>query len=412
MIHNGTAVNILLNRSFAACCLSNLLFWTSVYVLVPVLPLYLVDVFHTEKSLLGVILSLFGFSAMAIRPFAGFLIDNFRRRPLYLICYFLFTAYFIGYLLAGTLLILAVVRVMHGMIFSVATTAGITTTVDLLPLDKQGRGIGIFGVTTSASILFGPITGLTVLNHFECFHAVFAVALAISTIALLIGATIRFNPPNKPVAPVTSALPATLLSRLNTIILTQGLRMALCVAFAMFLYGAMMNYMTLFAREQDIADEMTGYFLSLFAVGLIVGRLIGGWFVDIGCLLLPVIIGKLLSIAAVFVLGMDTFLAAAVLCGLGYGIIFPSYQTIFIRLARQEQRGIGVSTYRTATDFGIAFAILCGGMIAQYLSFFAIFLIGAALTCVSIILFTTIAIPHFKRFQTGQFPQEPIRVND
>jgi MFS family permease len=180
------------NWSFIACCLSNLLFYTAVYVVIIVLPLYLIDEWDAEKSLAGVVLSLFTFAGMASRPFSGFLVDTFRRKPLYLVCYFLFTAHFVGYLLAGTLLTLAIVRAMHGAIFSIATTSATTVMVDLLPRDKQGRGIAIFGVTTSAGILFGPFTGLTVLEHYG-FEAVFAVALVISTIALLIGTTIRFH---------------------------------------------------------------------------------------------------------------------------------------------------------------------------------------------------------------------------
>jgi len=382
----------MLNWSFIACCLSNLLFYTSVYVLVPVLPLYLIDEIDAEKALAGVILSLFTFAAMASRPFSGFLVDTFRRKPLYLICYFLFTAHFVGYLLAGTLITLAIVRAMHGAIFSIATTSGITVMVDLLPQNKQGRGIGIFGVTTSTSIFFGTTIGLTVLEH-HGFQVVFAVALAISTIAILIGATIRMD----------VKLPVAKQEKISfkDIILTQSLRMALCVALAMFLYGAIINYLTLFVREQEIQND-SRYFFGLLTLGLIFGRLIGGWLVDRGYLLPPVIIGKLLLIAAVFVLWADMFFVSAVLCGFGYGIIFPSYQTVFIRLASKEQRGIAVSTYRTSTDFGIGFAILCGGVIAQLTSFLGVFLIGATLVFLSILLFAIVAVPHFKRYQDCQ----------
>ena len=384
-------MNSLLHWNFVACCLSNLLFYTSVYVLVPVLPLYLIDEFHAEKSLAGVVLSLFAFAGMLSRPFSGFLVDTFRRKPLYLLCYFLFTVHFAGYLLAGTLLVLAVLRAAQGLIFSIATTSSTTVVVDLLPVDKQGRGIGIFGVTTSAGILFGPLTGLTVLTHYS-FHAVFAVALAISAVALLIGATIRMEKQLPPTKPDEHRKKFSI----KNIILAQGLRMALCVILVMFLYGALIHYLTLFVRERDITTE-PGYFFVLLSLGLILGRLVGGWLVDKGFLLLPVIIGKLCMIATVFVLGADIFLPSALLCGLGYGIIFPSYQTIFIRLASGEQRGIAISTYRTATDFGTGFAILCGGLIAELSSFFGVFLTGAVMVCFSMLFFITVAAPHFKR---------------
>ena len=118
-----------MNWNIAACCVANLLFYTAIYVLIPVLPLYLVDEFRAEEALVGVVLSLFLFAAMVVRPFSGPLVDSFRRKPLYLLCYFLFTAHFVGYLLAGTLLTLALVRAMHGLTFSIATTSATTPTI-------------------------------------------------------------------------------------------------------------------------------------------------------------------------------------------------------------------------------------------------------------------------------------------
>ena len=392
-------MNPLLNWNFIACCLSNLLFYTAVYVLVPVLPLYLVDEFRAETSVVGVILSLFAFTGMFIRPFSGFLVDTFRRKPLYLLCYFLFTAYFAGYLLASTLLMLGIVRAMQGLIFSIGTTSAITVAIDLLSPQQQGRGIGIFGVTTSAGILFGPVTGLKVLEFYS-FQEVFAVALTISTIALLIGATIRMERqlPRKPASTSPASFTATL--KFTNIILIRGLPMALCVILVMFLYGALIHYLTLFVREHAITAE-PGFFFVWLSLGLIFGRLAGGWLVDAGYLMLPVIFGKVLLTSAVFVLWADLFAVmfylSAALFGFGYGIIFPSYQTMFIRLANKEQRGIAVSTYRTATDFGTGFAILCGGVIAQFFSFFSIFLTGAVLALLSLVLFIAMVSSRHRR---------------
>ena len=411
----------MLNWNFIACCLSNLLFYTSVYVLVPVLPLYLVDEFQADKPLAGVILSLFVFSSMFIRPFSGFFVDMFQRKPLYLFCYFIFTALFAGYLLAGTLFVLAIVRAIHGLIFSVGTTSATALAVDLLPIEKQGRGIGLFGVTTSAGMLFGPITGLTVLDFYS-FQSVFAVALAIAITALMIGISIKpperqptdhadacqdDSPGEMPGGDKADCRTITGFMRsLKRIILIQALPIALCAILVMFFYGAIVHYFTLFIRERDIHVE-AGIFFVLLSLGLMAGRLAGGWFVDKGALFMPVLIGKMLILAAVSALWQDVFLLAGILCGFGYGMIFPSYQTIFIRLANESQRGIAVSTYRTATDFGTGLAVILGGLIAEWSSFFALFLIGAFLILLSLVLFHTFAGPHYTRQHDAQYPTKP-----
>ncbi len=42
------------------------------------------------KSMIGFILSCYTLAALCIRPFAGYLLDTFARRPLYLVAYFIF----------------------------------------------------------------------------------------------------------------------------------------------------------------------------------------------------------------------------------------------------------------------------------------------------------------------------------
>ena len=69
----------------------------------PVLPFYLAEVFDANKTTIGVVLSCYTIAALCIRPFSGYLLDTFARKPLYLLAYFTFTAIFGGYLIAGTL---------------------------------------------------------------------------------------------------------------------------------------------------------------------------------------------------------------------------------------------------------------------------------------------------------------------
>lgn len=87
------------------CCIlaANFLLYFGFYLLMPVLPFYLTEVFHTGNTMVGIALSCYTVAALTIRPFSGYLLDTLARKPLYLISFFIFTTIFAGYLFAGSL---------------------------------------------------------------------------------------------------------------------------------------------------------------------------------------------------------------------------------------------------------------------------------------------------------------------
>ncbi len=95
-----------------------------------------------------------------MRPFAGWIADTFARKPLYLVAYFLFISFFVGYLAAGTLLIFGILRVAHGLLFGMVTTTGNTLVIDIMPSSRRGEGLGYYGVMNNLAMSIGPMIGL------------------------------------------------------------------------------------------------------------------------------------------------------------------------------------------------------------------------------------------------------------
>ena len=89
--------------SFCYILAANFLLFFAFYLILPILPFYLKEEFMIGKSMIGFILSCYTLAALCIRPFAGYLLDTFARRPLYLVAYFIFTAIFGGYMVATAL---------------------------------------------------------------------------------------------------------------------------------------------------------------------------------------------------------------------------------------------------------------------------------------------------------------------
>ena len=87
----------LVTKNYIEILAANFLLYFGFYLLMPVLPFYLAEIFNSEKGTIGIILSCYTIAALCIRPFSGYLLDTFARKPLYLLAYFLFTAAFGGY---------------------------------------------------------------------------------------------------------------------------------------------------------------------------------------------------------------------------------------------------------------------------------------------------------------------------
>ena len=132
----------LVTPSYCCILLANFLLFFGFYLLMPVMPFYLTEVFGAGRATVGVALSCYVIAALSIRPFSGYLLDTFARKPLYLLAYFVFTAIFAGYLVAGTLTLFMIFRVVHGFAFGAVTVSGNTVVIDIMPSSRRGEGIG------------------------------------------------------------------------------------------------------------------------------------------------------------------------------------------------------------------------------------------------------------------------------
>ncbi len=107
----------LVTPSFCAILAANFLLYFGFWLLTPILPFYLSEVFHTSHTAIGVILSCYTISSLCIRPFSGYILDTFARKPLYLLAYFIFTLIFAGYMTATALTLFIIFRIVHGFSF-------------------------------------------------------------------------------------------------------------------------------------------------------------------------------------------------------------------------------------------------------------------------------------------------------
>jgi len=89
------------------------------------------------------------------------------------------------------------------------------------------------------------------------------------------------------------------------------------------------------------------------------------------------------------------FFTVPLLLGVGFGMMFPAMNSLYINLAPNNQRATATSTYLTAWDVGIGIGIATSGLVAQQFTFYMVYLIGAVICAFSLVFFVKKVTPHY-----------------
>lgn len=353
------------NSNFVKANVANFMLFFAFYLLMPLMPLYMSDVFHSTKDVIGMVLSGYTVAALAARPLSGFLVDSYPRKRVLLVCYFAFFIFFAGYLAAGTLLLFALVRTLHGAPFGALTVANSTVAIDVLPASRRSEGIGYYGLSNNLAMATGPTVAIWLYGCVHSYEVLFWLSLIVAGVGLMVDATIH--------VPASRAPRQRQPMSLNRFFLTRGTRLFLTMIAFGYAYGVLSTYLAIYGKERLGITSGTGTFFMLLAVGLIVSRFEGARTLRKGRITFNASVGMLVSVVGytlfVTVNNLWGYYGAALLIGLGNGHVWPAYLNMFINLATREQRGTANSTLLVSWDVGIGLGVLMGGVIAQHLGY-------------------------------------------
>ena len=390
----------LVTPSYCFILAANFLLYFGFWLLIPVLPFYLSEVFSVGNSTIGIILSCYTVAALCIRPFSGYFLDSFARKPLYLMAYFIFMTMFAGYIIAGSLTLFILFRIIQGVSFGMVTVGGNTVVIDIMPSSRRGEGLGYYGLSNNIAMAVGPMSGLFLHDAGMSFTTIFCCSLG-SCMAGFVCASLVKTPYKPPVRrePIS----------LDRFILLKGIPAGISLLLLSIPYGMTTNYVAMYAKQIGI-NATTGFFFTFMAIGMAISRIFSGKIVDRGKITQVISAGLYLVVFSFFLLSACVYLiswnnmvctivffSVALLLGVGFGIMFPAYNTLFVNLAPNSQRGTATSTYLTSWDVGIGIGMLTGGYIAEVSTFDKAYLFGACLTIVSMLYFNGKVAPNYHK---------------
>lgn len=390
----------LVTSSYCFILAANFLLYFGFWLLIPVLPFYLSEVFSAGNSTIGIILSCYTVAALCIRPFSGYFLDSFARKPLYLMAYFIFMTMFAGYIIAGSLTLFIMFRIIQGVSFGMVTVGGNTVVIGIMPSSRRGEGLGYYGLSNNIAMAVGPMSGLFLHDAGMSFTTIFCCSLG-SCMAGFVCASLVKTPYKPPVRrePIS----------LDRFILLKGIPAGISLLLLSIPYGMTTNYVAMYAKQIGI-NATTGFFFTFMAIGMAISRIFSGKIVDRGKITQVISAGLYLVVFSFFLLSACVYLiswnnmvctivffSVALLLGVGFGIMFPAYNTLFVNLAPNSQRGTATSTYLTSWDVGIGIGMLTGGYIAEVSTFDKAYLFGACLTIVSMFYFNGKVAPNYHK---------------
>lgn len=365
----------------------------SFMIVMPLLPLYLSEIFMANKHVIGLVLSGYTITALLIRPLSGYLVDSFSRKKILLISYFLFFIFFAGYIVATSLLLFTVIRTIHGAPMGTVTVANSTVAIDVLPSTRRAEGIGYYGLSNNLATAIAPTVGLLMYQYFHSYDIVFIIALLTSGIGLYINSTVKLK------ERIIQTKKCHL--SLDRFILLKGWSIGITLACLAFSYGIISTYLAIYGKEELHMTSGTGIFFAILCFGLMTSRIIGTRTLRRNMIVLNCSLGIIISLFGYFIFAAFHnywgYYGSALIIGLGNGHMFPAMQNMFISLAASSQRGTANSTLLTSWDIGIGLGVLFGGSFVEWFGYTSAFWLAWVVNALGVSFFFAYARLHYQR---------------
>ena len=369
-------------RDFILICFANFFVFLGFQMTLPTIPLFVESLGGNER-LIGLVIGIFTFSALIVRPFAGQALETKGRRFVFLLglIVFVFTVGSFGFM--TSILLLFAMRIIQGGGWGLSTTASGTIATDLIPAKRRGEGMGFYGLFGNIAIAIGPALGL-ILADVLTFKQLFMICGFLGLIAWSLASIIQY----KQIETVPKLLTKPTSEKFE-IYEKSAIQPAILVFFITVTFGGIATFLPIYTVQQGVSGIQ--WYFMIYAASLMVTRLYAGQIYDRkGHQAIYIPSALLITVAMLLLAWMPNttiLYIAAILYGLGFGSVQPALQAWAVEKAADNRKGIANATYFSFFDLGIGIGAIVFGQIGYWLDYRSIYITAAGSVFISILIY-------------------------
>jgi len=356
---------------FARATLTNFFFMSSLSCFI-LLPLYVHRLGGTEAEI-GLVQGVYSAAGILCQPVIGLWLDRIGRRFFMALGVSLLIASSAAFLVSHSIVLLAALRVVQGLGFSTFFVANYMHVVDLVPADRRGWALGIYGVSGFLGTALAPVAGEIIVRRLG-FPWLFVLSVLLGGVAAWLVATTRgIRPPSMGEGPGIGSLRAGLAEVLR-------LHMALTFFFGLGT-GAMFTFLPTFG--EGLGVHSVSLFYTAYAIAAVGVRVGGGNLIDTRGRRATIIPSMFVQGAAAGLLTAMALLVqphmtvpvvpflflAGLLAGGAHGFLYPALAALLMDVTPEARRGSVVGIFSAAFLVGNTLGSMVFGYVAHGLGY-------------------------------------------
>jgi MFS family permease len=366
-----TTLELLSHGPFARIMLGNVFFFGALNAFL-LLPLYIQRLGGDEADI-GLVQGLYSAAGIVCQPVVGALIDYLGRRFFMRIGTLVLVASGALFAVSSPLPLLGALRALQGVGFSAFFVANYVHVVELVPAERRGWALGIFGLSGLVSTSLAPLLGELMIRRFG-FPAFFVAATVVAAAAAATCWHVR------------DVRPAALGARPGLHVIREGLRELRHMHMLLGLFfglgtGTVFTFLPTFGEHVGIAS--VGLFYTAYAGAAMLVRVLGGNLIDVRGRRAVIIPCMFIQASATCIIALVALLfwpalrlpvlpfifLAGFLAGAAHGFLYPAMSALLMDVTPERRRGSAVGIFSSVILVGNTIGAVVFGYVAHGLGY-------------------------------------------